>query len=403
MLIDIKEAMIQNPSFPNNYASEMLVLEKGEGCYLEDIKGNKYLDFGSGIAVNSLGYGRKDLANIAAGQMEKLIHVSNLFTTKPALRLAAKLVALGDFSAVHFGNSGSEANEAALKYARLYSLRTKGEGNHKILAFNHSFHGRTMGSLAATATDKYKAPFAPLIPGYEFCEFNNIEELESKLDASFAAVITEPIQGEGGINTMETNFAAKLNELCAKFNIILIADEVQTGLGRIGLPFASAIVGLNPDIITLSKPLAGGLPLSATLIPAKVNDLIHPGEHGTTFGGGPVTCALADAILDAVLDPEFLINVQQKGQYLANKIASLTEELDCVLGGSGVGLLQGIQLKGIDPGVVINEAMKNGLLILRTGTDKLRLAPPLIINEEEIDKGINIIKTILTQLGKAPD
>lgn len=398
MEIKIEEAMAHNHPLPNNYSRHLLVLEKGEGCYVEDIKGNRYLDFGSGIAVNSLGYGRKDLARIAAAQMEKIIHTSNLYVSKPALRVAAKLIGLGNFSAVHFGNSGAEANEAAIKYARLYSLRTKGEGHHKILAFDHSFHGRTMGALSATATEKYKIPFYPLVPGFEFCEYNNVEKLEAILDESFAAVIVEPIQGEGGINPATKEFASKLNELCEKYNIILIADEVQTGVGRTGLPLASAWVGLKPDIVNLAKPLAGGLPFSATLIPAKVNDLIHEGEHGGTFGGGPVTSALVDAILDTVLDPEFLKQVQAKGEFLEKQVDEMAKELPYVKGCCGYGLLRGIVIEGIDPSAVCEKAMRKGLLVLRSGTNKIRIAPPLIINEEELIEGMNIIKETLIEL-----
>lgn len=400
MEIKIEEAMAHNHPLPNNYSRDLLILEKGEGCYVEDIKGNRYLDFGSGIAVNSLGYGRKDLARIAAAQMEKIIHTSNLYVSKPALKVAAKLIGLGDFAAVHFGNSGSEANEAALKYARLYSLRTKGENHHKILAFEHSFHGRTMGALSATATEKYKAPFYPLVPGYEFSEFNNVEKLEAILDDSFAAVILEPIQGEGGINPASKEFASKLNELCKKYNIILIADEVQTGVGRTGLPLASAWVGLKPDIVTLAKPLAGGLPFSATLIPAKINDLVHVGEHGGTFGGGPVTSALADAILDTVLDPDFLAQVREKGEFLEKSVMEMAKKIPHIKGCCGYGLLRGITIEGIDPSLVCDRAMRKGLLVLRSGVDKIRLAPPLIINEEEMIKGMSIIEETLLELSK---
>ena len=230
-MVDNKNAFAVNPPFPKNYSNEFLVLEKGEGCYVEDIKGNRYLDFGSGISVNALGYGRKDIAGIAAKQMEKLIHVSNLYTTRSALKLSAKLTSLGNFVAVHFGNSGSEANEAAIKYSRAYSLRTKGENHHKILSFSGSFHGRTMGALSATATEKYRKPFEPLVPGFEFSDFNDVDMLEKKLDDSFAAILVEPLQGEGGLDQISQEFAKKLNELCAKYDILLIADEVQTGLG----------------------------------------------------------------------------------------------------------------------------------------------------------------------------
>ena len=252
--------------FPNNYALPFHIFERGDGCYIVDKAGDRFLDFGSGIAVNALGYGREDLASAAFDQMKKLIHVSNLYTTEPAIELGFKLTSSGNFDAVHFGNSGSEANEAALKYARLYSKRRKGEG-----------------------TAKYQEPFEPLVPGVEFCAYNNAEELEAKLGPDFAAVIVEPVQGEGGLDVMTEAFAEKLNSLCAKLDVILIADEVQTGIARTGLPYASAAVGLRPDIITLSKPLAGGLPLSATLIPEKINKLVKAGEHGTTFGGGPAS------------------------------------------------------------------------------------------------------------------
>lgn len=392
---NIDQATAKKPPFPNNYSENFLVLEKGEGCYVEDIKENRYLDFGSGIAVNALGYGRKDIAGIAAKQMEKLIHVSNLYTTRPTLRLAAKLTGLGNFDSVHFGSSGSEANEAALKYARLYSLRKKGENCHKILSFSNSFHGRTMGALSATSTEKYRKPFEPLVPGFEFSDFNDIEMLKSKLDKSFAAVIVEPLQGEGGLNKVTDEFAQALNDLCTKHDIILIADEVQTGIGRTGLPLASAWSGLNPDIVTLAKPLAAGLPLSATLIPAKVNSIIQLGEHGTTFGGGPVTCAVADAILDVLLDPEFLFQVQEKAVIVTEEINKLSNEFESVIGAKGIGLLQGIELKDINPSEIIAEAMKEGLLVLRSGNNLLRIAPPLIINEEEIKEGFDIIRKVL--------
>lgn len=398
MTINIEEAMAHNHPLPNNYSRDLLILEKGEGCYVEDIKGNRYLDFGSGIAVNSLGYGREDLAKIAYEQMKKIIHTSNLYVSKPALKVAAKLCALGNFSAVHFGNSGSEANEAAIKYARLYSLRTKGENHHKVLAFDHSFHGRTMGSLSATATEKYKAPFYPLVPGYEFAPYNDEKKLEEILDDSFACVIIEPIQGEGGLIAATPQFSAKLNELCKKYNIILIADEVQTGIGRTGLPLASAWVGLEPDIITLAKPLAGGLPFSATLIPSKINDLVHVGEHGGTFGGGPVTCSVADVILDTILNPEFLQSVQKKGKYIKSKIEEMSKTISCIKGSSGYGLLQGIHIEGVDPNQLCNTAMKKGLLVLRSGTNKIRIAPPLIISTDEIDKGMAIIAEALKEL-----
>ena len=282
------DAIAKNHSLPAQYAAELLVMRSGDGVRLEDTAGKRYLDFAGGIAVNALGYGREDLARAAYEQMLRLPHISNVYASEPTLELARRLRASGDWAAVFFGNSGSEANEAALKYARLYALRTKGPDHHRILCFSGAFHGRTMGAISCTPTAKYQDPFVPLVPGVAVAPYNDEAALERALDGGFAAVIVEVVQGEGGLSVMSPGFAAALNRLCQKHDALLIADEVQTGLCRTGDLFASRGVGLEPDMVTLAKPLAGGLPLSAVLIPEKVNRLIHYGEHGTTFGGGPV-------------------------------------------------------------------------------------------------------------------
>ena len=391
--------MVISPPFPNNYANEFLELDHGKGVWLFDTSGKKYLDFGSGISVNALGYGRKDLAKIAMKQMEKLIHVSNVYTTAPAVALAQKLTGLRGFSAVHFGNSGTEANEAALKYARMYSLRKKGEGSHKLLSFSNAFHGRTMGSLSVTPTDTYRKPFEPLIPGCEVLPFNDVEKLESTLDSSFAAVIVEPLQGEGGLNLMTQDFAKALNRLCREHDVVLIADEIQTGLGRLGEVFGSDLVGLNPDIITLSKPLAGGLPLSATLIPEKINELLNVGEHGTTFGGGPVTTAVALKIVETVTAPRFLADVKEASSCLEDRLEELAAAYETVGGRYGAGMLQGISITGKVPaGDVILRCREKGLLVLKSGKDRIRIAPPLIISEKEIEHGVAIIEKVLKEI-----
>lgn len=390
--------------YPNNYGVPFQIFEYGKGCYVYDKAGKEFLDFGSGIAVNALGHGREDLAAAAFNQMKKLIHVSNLYTTEASLELGYKLISSGNFDAVHFGNSGSEANEAAIKYARLYSKRTKGAGKYKILAFSNAFHGRTLGALSCTPTAKYQEPFEPLLPGVEFCDFNDEAALQAKLSEDFAAVIVEPVQGEGGLEVMSESFAKKLNELCRKFDVILIADEIQTGLARSGFPYASSVVGLEPDIITLAKPLAGGLPLSATLIPAKINKLVKVGEHGTTFGGGPVTCAVANVVLDIIFTPTFLSEVQNKGEYLAKGLAALSEKYAATGAVKGLGMLRGLEIgKADDAGIklcgdVISKAKEKGLLLLRSGKNILRIAPPLVISEKEIDKGLKIIENILMEI-----
>ncbi|MGL1894647.1 MAG: acetylornithine/succinylornithine family transaminase [Spirochaetaceae bacterium] len=387
---------VNNPPYPNNYGSDFLVLDKGQGCYLFDKKGNKYLDFGSGISVNALGYGREDLAKIAHDQMLKLIHVSNLYATEPAIKLAEKLTTSGNFDAVHFGNSGTEANEAAFKYARAYSQRVKGEGNYKILSFSNAFHGRTFGTMSATPKEKYKAPFYPLVPGFETIGFNDVKALENTLDRTFAAVIIEPLQGEGGLDSVSPEFCNALHSLAKKHDILIISDEVQVGLGRTGKLYGYETYGLNPNIITLSKPLAGGLPLSATLIPKKVNDLIQIGEHGTTFGGGPVTTAVALKVLGLINNPNFLANVNLLSNFFKKGLEEIITKKENAIMVKGEGLLLGLKLKNASliP-EVMNKCRENGLLILRTGSDTLRFSPPLIITKDEIKIGLDILEKAL--------
>jgi len=412
-------ALIKDHPLPNCFSPELLMISRGDGVWLEDASGRRYLDFTGGIAVNALGYGREDLADIACRQMKKLVHISNLYITEPALELANKMIARGvgeasgesganQFQAVQFLNSGSEANETALKYARLYALRRKGEGHHKLLSFTGSFHGRTMGALSVTPNAKYQAPFLPLLPGVEVGEYDEVAALEKKLDDTFAGVIVEVIQGEGGLAGMSREFAAALNRLCRKHDVILIADEVQTGLSRTGRFYASTGIGLEPDMITLAKPLAAGLPLAAVLIPEKINRLIHLGDHGTTFGGGPVTTAVASKIWDILSNPQFISQIREKGEYLAGKLGTLTEKYSFLGGVRGRGLLLGLEVlqerlsKSSDSAEVMPALLtafrEEGLLILRSGANILRIAPPLIIGTEEIDTGITIMSRVFDKI-----
>jgi acetylornithine/N-succinyldiaminopimelate aminotransferase len=388
------DAIARNHPLPAQYAAELLVLRSGDGVRLQDAAGKRYLDFAGGIAVNALGYGREDLARAAYEQMLRLPHVSNVFANEPALELAQRLRASGDWAAVFFGNSGSEANEAALKYARLYALRTKGPDHHRILCFTGAFHGRTFGALSCTPTAKYQDPFAPLVPGVSVAPYNDEAALERAFDAGFAAVIVEVVQGEGGLSVMSPGFAAALNRLCRKHDALLIADEVQTGLCRTGDLFASRGVGLEPDLVTLAKPLAGGLPLSAVLIPEKVNRLIHYGEHGTTFGGGPVTTAVALKVWDIVSRPAFAAEVKEKGAHLRALLEGLRARRDAVSDVRGRGLLAGFGYRG-DGAALIAKLQEKGLLVLRSGADAIRIAPPLVITKEEIAEGVNIIEEAL--------
>ncbi|MFP4374107.1 MAG: aspartate aminotransferase family protein [Spirochaetaceae bacterium] len=398
--------------FPKNYASELLALERGAGVYVEDTDGTRYLDLGAGIAVNALGYGRHDLAEIAQEQMRKLIHVSNLYTTRPALELGRALVGSTPstqgkrFAAVHFGNSGAEANESALKYARLYAGATKGPGHHRFLTFSNGFHGRTMGSLSVTANAKYRTKFEPLVPGVEVAPFNDPDALEKTLDESFAGVIVEVVQGEGGLRVMTREFARALNELTAEYDVMLIGDEIQTGLGRTGFLYGSTAVGLEPDIVSLSKPLAGGLPLSATLIPAKVNDILQVGDHGSTFGGGPVTTAVARRVWDIVSDLEFLARVRVAAEHLERGLAHIVERFGFITGTRGLGMLRGLEVAAPEDRTaeimsrILAAARENGLLILKSGGNIIRIAPPLVITADEIDRGLGLLEVTLSHIAE---
>ena len=402
------EGIAHEPPLPRQYGTELLVLKEGKGVYLWDVQGNKYLDFGSGIAVNAMGYGVEEIARIAADQIRKIVHTSNLYTTEPTLTLASKLIASGPFQAVHFGNSGTEANETALKYARLYAKRKRGDGHHTLLTFSHAFHGRTLGALSVTPTEAYREPFEPLVPGVEVCPYNDVEALKRIVDSRFAGIIVEVVQGEGGLEVMTKEFARALNEVRDAFDLILIADEVQTGMGRTGYLYASESVGLKPDIITLAKPLAGGLPLSATLIPEKINALLQVGDHGTTFGGGPVTTAVASYLWDTVNNPDFLMGVREKGEFLGEALEALRKE--CPSGAirlsrvRGMGLLRGLEVEAEEGDLsewmkrILQAARKEGVLVLRSGKNVIRIAPPLVISHGEIEEGIERLKGALKSI-----
>jgi acetylornithine/N-succinyldiaminopimelate aminotransferase len=393
----VQQGVEVNLPFPRQYGSELLVIRKGHGVWLEDIAGKRYLDFAGGIAVNALGYGRADLARTAYRQMRRINHISNLFTTEPALALARAMLAKGPwkFSSVFFGNSGTEANEAALKYARLYAMRTKGPGHEKLLCFSGAFHGRTLGSLSCTPTAKYQDPYLPLLPGVVVAPYNDVPALRSALTNEFAGVIVEVIQGEGGLACMTPEFAQALNEACRKTNAILIVDEVQTGITRTGTFYASEGVGLEPDLITLAKPLAGGLPLSAVLIPDRIHDVIHLSDHGTTFGGGPVTTAVALKVWETVSQPGFLARVREAGDFLSQRLEGLKSRHANVGEIRGRGLLRGFEYKGGEVKDLLARLQQKGMLALRTGANMLRIAPPLVITKNEIQKGIDIIEEAL--------
>jgi len=305
----------------------------------------------------------------------------------------------GQFAAVHFGNSGTEANEAALKYARVYALRTKGEGHHRFASFSGAFHGRTLGALSLTPTEKYQKPYHPLLPGCETLPYNDVKAL-AKLDRSFAAVLIEPLQGEGGLEKVSPKFAEALQRICREHDILIIADEIQGGYGRTGTFYAWQQLGLTPDIVTLAKPMAGGLPLSATLIPARVNAQVHVGDHGSTFGGGPVTTAVANRVFDVITEPKFLETVAKRGKSFERLLKGLKKEFPFASQVKGMGLLRGLRLvhdsaKKTLMSDVIAACQAKGLLVLRAGTDVLRFAPPLTVTRKELDEAVAIVRSVL--------
>lgn len=403
-------SFVHEPPFPRNYGSEFLLLDHGKDSSLYDTMGKKYLDFGSGIAVNSLGYGRKDLAKIAARQMKRLTHVSNLYATEPAVSLAqliindlSALVVNKSYQAVHFGNSGSESVEAALKYSRRYAGNRKGSEYNGFISFTNSFHGRTMGSLSVTSSQKYRQPFGPLIPGVRHLPYNDPEALRSALQADdkVAAIILEVIQGEGGLSMASPSFISAIQQEAAERDIVIIVDEVQSGLGRTGRTLASTGCGLEPDIICLSKPLAGGLPLSATVITGQINAEIQPGDHGTTFGGGPVTTAVANAVWKKINTPRFLAEVRTRAGILEGELRKLSADIDFCGPIRGEGMLVGLPVnlpsdeKQNPIKLVLDTCREMGLLVLRSGENIIRIAPPLTISEKDIRAGVQILHTAL--------
>lgn len=376
------------------YGRPEVVFSHGEGMYLYDTDGNKYLDFTSGIAVTVLGHSDPEWVTAVTQQASKLTHVSNLYHTEPQATLAKNLVENSFADRVYFCNSGAEANEAALKFARKYG-KTISPSKSNIIAFSGGFHGRTMGVLSATYKEQYRAPFEPLVPGVTFLPFNDIEAFESAINADTCAVIIEPLQGEGGINPASTEFLQALRQQCDAHDTILIFDEIQCGLGRTGLLWGQDAYDVTPDIMTLAKPLAGGLPIGATLVTQKVADVMKPGDHGSTFAAGPLVCAAANAVFDKVSQPAFLEQVKTNGDYLMHRLSTL--ESDLITEVRGAGFMIGVQMKtAVSP--LVTTARDNGLLVLNAGPDVLRLLPPLIANREHIDEAIAILEPAIDQL-----
>ena len=377
----------------HTYARSPVALVAGEGMVARDAEGRKYLDFTSGIGVNSLGYCHPAWVRAVAGQAAALQHTSNLYYTEPCGALAQALCARTGLDAVFFGNSGAEANEGAIKCARKYSVDTYGPDRNKVITLVNSFHGRTLATLTATGQDVFHHDFGPFPANFDYVPAGDFAALEKATDADTCAVMLELVQGEGGVIPLEREYVHDLAVLCAERDWLLLVDEVQTGIGRTGTLFAFQQYGILPDAVSFAKGIAGGLPMGGFLVSEKCRDVLGPGDHGSTFGGNPICAAAAQAVLD-ILDEDALAEVQRKGRCLRSAIEAMN--LPCLGATRGLGLMIGIEVKPPHSNKELAARLaRNGLLVLTAG-DALRLLPPLTITQAELDRGLEILKQTLS-------
>ncbi|HIU75324.1 MAG TPA: aspartate aminotransferase family protein [Candidatus Pelethocola excrementipullorum] len=395
--MEMSKYMEQSESYVlHTYNRFPIVLEKGKGVYLYDTDGKEYLDFAAGIAVFALGYGNEAYNQALKDQIDQLIHTSNLYYNVPMGEAAEKLVKASDMDKVFFTNSGTEAIEGTIKVARKYAYLKDGGTDHEIIAMKHSFHGRSLGALSVTGNTHYQEPFKPLIGGVKFAEFNNLNSVKAQITDKTCAIILETIQGEGGIYPAEKEFLEGVRALCDEHDILLILDEIQCGMGRTGNMFAWQDYGVQPDVMTCAKALGCGVPVGAFVLNKKVAEhSLVPGDHGTTYGGNPLACRAVSTVLDLFESEQIVEHVRKTTVYLEQKLDEIVEEFDCVEGRRGKGFMQGLIIKGKPVGEVVNQALGNGLLVISAGSDVLRLVPPLIITEKDIDEMILKLKKSL--------
>ena len=378
------------------FARYKIVLDHGDGMYVYDTEGKKYLDYLGGIAVNVLGHNHKELVAAIAEQAGRLIHCSNLYYTQVQADAATKLAKLSGLDKVFFGNSGAEANEGAIKLARKYAHSKDAEKSEIITAW-HSFHGRTLATLTATAQPKYQEGFGPLPANFSYVDYGDYEALEKMVNEKTCAVMLETIQGEGGVHVPPADYLKKVRALCDKYDVVLILDEIQCGMGRTGKFFAYENYGIKPDITTLAKGLAGGVPIGAFIANDKVASAFHAGDHGSTFGGNPLACAAANVVIDAIADEKFMAQVERVGKYLRAKLEELAKANPMLCTEvRGEGLMLGMQLT--QPGRdIVNACLEKGAIINCTAGDVLRFVPPLIATEKDVDELIAILAEVLPQ------
>ncbi|WP_295593066.1 acetylornithine transaminase [uncultured Methanobrevibacter sp.] len=378
---------IEDNYFINTFTRQPLVLDHGEGVKVTDIDGNEYIDMFAGIAVNALGHNHPKLVKAIQDQAEKLIHISSIYYNEPALIYAKKLVELTSFDRIFYANSGAEANEGAIKLAVKYT------GKSEVISTVESFHGRTVMTLAATGHEHYHEPFKSILPkGFINVPYNDIEAIKEAITENTAAIIVEPIQGEGGVNVPDIGYLKEIEKICHEKDIVFIVDEVQTGFGRCGTLFAHELFDVKPDIMTMAKGIGGGVPMGGILATEKVASAFVPGDHGTTFGGGPLVCAAANAVLDTIEEDKLLDNVNEVGNYFIEELKKLDKEI--IADVRGKGLMVGLELT--KPGAeYVDKLREKGFLINCTADKVLRFVPPLIITKEDIDEFVKALDEIL--------
>lgn len=377
----------------HTYNRYQIVLEKGEDVYLFDTNGNKYLDFAAGIAVNSLGYSNQEYKDALKEQIDRLMHVSNLYYNQPLAEAGEKLIKASGLDKVFFTNSGTEAIEGAIKAARKYAYDKDKKTDHEIIAMNHSFHGRSLGALSVTGNPHYQEAFKPLIGGISFADFNDLESVKALINDKTCAIILEPIQGEGGIYPATQEFLEGVRKLCDDNDILLIFDEIQCGMGRTGTMFAWQGYGVKPDIMTCAKALGCGVPVGAFVMNNKSASLV-PGDHGTTYGGNPLVCTAVSKVFDIYDKEGILDHVKEISEYLIQKLDMLVEKYECITQRRGAGLMQGLILnKAANP--VILKALENGLILITAGENVIRIVPPLVITKKHVDEMIGKLEKSL--------
>ena len=382
-------------SYTPNYKPRDIVFDSGYGSILRDMAGNEYLDLGSGIGVNCLGHQNPEIVEALNEQATRLWHTSNIYFSEPPVRLASSIIERTFAERIFFCNSGAEANEAARKVGRKYARESLAPDKRVIVTFEGSFHGRTIASVTATAQPKFHEGFGPLPGGFRYCAFNDLDGLREALRKDVCAVLLEPIQGEGGIRPFSEEFLVEVRKLCDENESLLIFDEIQCGMGRTGRLFAYEWAkNVVPDVVTVAKALGGGLPIGATLLGSKLENTLSLGSHGSTFGGNPVCCAVADVVFKKVSNSEFLSEIRMKGEYLRTELLELNERVGFFEEIRGKGLMVGLQIRekyGEIAAQVMHSCLQEGLLVLQSGTNVIRLLPAMTISEQEIRRGVELL------------